>query len=781
MAIDPAKEKGMLKRSPLLAILAAAFALSLFFLSANAGKQARTQSSSDLAKRLWLTSGHADKTAEAFRHWDEEGAVPTSCAKCHSTPGYRDYIGADGSAFNVVDKAAALGTTVECDACHADPATGVVHNHTSVVFPSGVEVKDLGPEALCMECHQGRASTRSVDASIAASAVGDDAPSSKLRFINVHYYASAATQFGTVVRGGYEYAAKTYDARFSHITGYNACQTCHNPHSLEVDLEACHTCHVGVKDPKDIRYLGSLEDYDGDGNLTEGIYYEIETLKGILYDSLRIYARQVLGQPIAYDAATYPYFFNDKNDNGAVDPEEANSANAYARFSPRLLRAAYNFQVSQKDPNSFAHNGKYMIELIYDSIEDLTSSGQSEGTIQAFQRPDPDRLFQATEPDNTDKKRLPAQPGDLSFGVSSTQQIVPSAVHQSGQAGSGALRRTDEGHFDGSSMAFRHWDADGTVPATCAKCHSAEGLPYFLENSAIDKAMPTANGLLCTTCHTSPPHTRFTGPVKFPSGVVKDLGNASNLCLNCHQGRASKKSVDASIAGGPAPYRFTNIHYYPAAASYFGHEVQGGYEFSGKSYTGQNAFNSHLGIFTDCVECHFSTKSFNRKQDDSDDMFHNAAPSKEDCAACHVNDIAQPHPGESSRFEFEGIRPAHTPDYDADGNTSESLEAELDGLEEELYAQLQAYGRSVGRPIAYDEHAYPYFFNDLNNNGIVDPAEADFSNNYQFDAASLRAAYNYQFSKKEPCGYIHNALYLAQLMVDSIGHLGGEVKKFTWR
>jgi hypothetical protein len=181
------------------------------------------------------------------------------------------------------------------------------------------------------------------------------------------------------------------------------------------------------------------------------------------------------------------------------------------------------------------------------------------------------------------------------------------------------------------------------------------------------------------------------------------------------------------------------------------------------------------------VECHFSTKSFNRKQDDSDNMFHNTSPSKEDCVVCHGNDVAQPHPGDSSQFEFEGIRPANTPDYDADGHTSESLQAELDGLEEALYAQLLAYGNSVGNPIVYDEAAYPYFFADLNRNGVADPDEAVRENGYQFDATALRAAYNLQFSKKEPCGYIHNAIYLAQLMVDSIEHLGGKIDKYSWR
>ena len=42
--------------------------------------------------------------------------------------------------------------------------------------------------------------------------------------------------------------------------------------------------------------------------------------------------------------------------------------------------------------------------------------------------------------------------------------------------------RNDAGHFDGTAMAFRDWDAEGMVPADCAKCHSATGLPQFIKN-----------------------------------------------------------------------------------------------------------------------------------------------------------------------------------------------------------------------------------------------------------------------------------------------------------
>ncbi|MCX5895552.1 MAG: hypothetical protein NTZ51_06960 [Proteobacteria bacterium] len=80
------------------------------------------------------------------------------------------------------------------------------------------------------------------------------------------------------------------------------------------------------------------------------------------------------------------------------------------------------------------------------------------------------------------------------------------------------------------------------------------------------------------------------------------------------------------------------------------------------------------------------------------------------------------------------------------------------------------------------KQTYPYFFNDTNGNGKEDPGEVTFANRYvDLDAEMLKAAYNYQTSIKEPAGYIHNAKYIAQLLVDSIGALGGDVSTYTWR
>jgi len=79
------------------------------------------------------------------------------------------------------------------------------------------------------------------------------------------------------------------------------------------------------------------------------------------------YAANVAGAAIVYDGHSHPYFFKDANANGQKDEGEG----SYAAFTPRLLRAAYNYQYAQKDPGAFAHNGKYVIQVLYDSIADL--------------------------------------------------------------------------------------------------------------------------------------------------------------------------------------------------------------------------------------------------------------------------------------------------------------------------------------------------------------------------------------------------------------------------
>jgi hypothetical protein len=66
-----------------------------------------------------------------------------------------------------------------------------------------------------------------------------------------------------------------------------------------------------------------------------------------------------------------PYFFIDSNGNRIADGEEVRMPNKYDAWTPRLLKAAYNYQFVSKDPGAYAHNPTYALQLLYDSLSDL--------------------------------------------------------------------------------------------------------------------------------------------------------------------------------------------------------------------------------------------------------------------------------------------------------------------------------------------------------------------------------------------------------------------------
>ncbi|MBX3066350.1 MAG: hypothetical protein KF726_25450 [Anaerolineae bacterium] len=650
----------------------------------------------------WVTSPHANKEAEAFVHWDAEQKIATTCATCHSTSGYQDFLGADGSAVGTVELEAPVGGVINCDACHSPAAVSL----QKVVFPSGAEVGNMGDSTRCIVCHSGRASTVQVDAALEKAGLLDDPNkvSADLRFVNIHYYAAAASLYGTEAKGGYEYEGKSYQMRFMHVEGYNTCASCHNSHTLEVKVEECSTCHEDVKtveDLRNIRMQGSLSDYDGDGNIVEGIAAEIEGMQAELMKAMQLYAANVAKSPIVYSETAYPYFFVDTNSNGKLDDGEAIAENSYKSFTANLERAAYNYQMSIKDPGGFAHNAAYHLELLYDSIESLNAE-------------------------------LGSSAMDL-----------------------GDLVRNDPGHFDTTSEAFRHWDAEGEVPGTCAKCHTDGGLATFLKNNT-NIAVEPSNSLACTTCHSQIPDftLREVAEVTFPSGAKVSFGEdaAANLCLNCHQGRESTVSVNKAIASAGVgddeisdKLSFRNVHYFAAGASMFGTEVKGAYEYEGKDYNGRFMHDDDAQTCTDCHDVHALTIDF------------------ESCLDCHDADTP------------EDIREKDTPDYDGDGDTDEGVAGEIQTMKDALLTQLQAYAlKTTGSAIAYSSTAYPYWFIDTNGNGVADPDEMNNDNRFvAWTPNLLRAAYNYQFVSKDPGQFTHNAKYIAQVLYDSIESVGG--------
>lgn len=309
----------------------------------------------------WSRSGHSDAAAEAFAHWNEDGEIPAVCSVCHSGAGFRAFHGLDGSAPGLPENPMPIGGVVDCETCHSPKLSSV----TEIRFPSGIVHPVTGGEAACLTCHQGRAAGATVAKAIGTR--GDDTPDPELGFVNPHYATAAATWLGGYGGAGYHYPGKEYSGRFFHARPLATCASCHEPHSLEVASATCGTCHENAT-PREIRL--SRQSYDGSGNLSVGIRSDILGNADRLMQLLKEYAAGVAGTAMVYDGHRHPYFFADANGDGQADQAEGKPV-AYNAWTPRLLRAAFNWKLVTADPGAYAHNPHYALELLYDSTEDL--------------------------------------------------------------------------------------------------------------------------------------------------------------------------------------------------------------------------------------------------------------------------------------------------------------------------------------------------------------------------------------------------------------------------
>ncbi len=348
--------------------LGAMILISSALIGVQAGAQSDAETKPTIAEitEAWLASPHANGTSESFTHWDEDGEIPGTCAVCHSSTGVIDYLSGPMSLPGVIEHSVGIGTSVDCAACHNPAATAL----GAVPFPSGTSVGSLGSSAICTVCHQGRASTVRVET--ATAGLDDDVIAGDLGFINVHYAPSAASLMGGVARGGFEYPGKDYKGQFTHVPNLSTCTDCHNPHSLEVEIASCTTCHSGAETFADIRT--SPTDFDGDGDTGEGISDPIQRLHARLEAAIMQYAAEVSSAPVVYSAHAFPYFFADSDGDGTASASEAIFPNRYQSWTPRLLKAAYNYQLIAKEPAIYAHNPHYALQLLYDSLEDLGQS-----------------------------------------------------------------------------------------------------------------------------------------------------------------------------------------------------------------------------------------------------------------------------------------------------------------------------------------------------------------------------------------------------------------------
>jgi predicted CXXCH cytochrome family protein len=198
------------------------------------------------------------------------------------------------------------------------------------------------------------------------------------------------------------------------------------------------------------------------------------------------------------------------------------------------------------------------------------------------------------------------------------------------------------------------------------------------------------------------------------------------------------------------------VHYLPAAGTKLGADAAVGYEYPERAYAGPL---THMGG-AQCTSCHDPVASQH--------SFSIADTWDSRCGVCHADANGEP----------ENVRLLHLADYDGDADPNESLREEIDGMAAALLVAMRGAAGPTG--LCYDPAAYPYFFGDPDADGVCSATEANAANGFTgWTAELMRAAHNYQLSRKDPGAWAHNFEYIGQLLFDSTENLAGSGGSLT--
>ncbi len=179
--------------------------------------------------------------------------------------------------------------------------------------------------------------------------------------------------------------------------------------------------------------------------------------------------------------------------------------------------------------------------------------------------------------------------------------------------------------------------------ASCAECHSSEGFLEYQTNGSVDSDINMPSAINCETCHTL--HTTFTytdfmlrsdDPVALKiNGNALDLGDASNLCVNCHQAR----TAEPNTAAPGETFRITSTHYGPHHGPQANILAGIGFaEIAGPLDYPVQGTSKHLEQAS-CTVCHMG--DYTNKQGG-----HTWSPSLASCNSCH----------ETASFDYGGVQ-----------------------------------------------------------------------------------------------------------------------------
>jgi len=303
----------------------------------------------------WASSAHAQVV--------EDAALRASCAKCHNGL-YSDNFLNDPEHFQAPSANLTESAPVTCAVCHDphgndNPANLRNASVTDRALPGGVLVEAAGAGRLCLACHNGRRSSTDADGQVSDG--------------NEHFGPHHSVQ-GDMLAGvnAYQKVNETFAWSTSrHILAGDACVTCHNhptPYNEETGIaytghqfiptvEACAPCHGTLTDFRDVT---EKYDYDGDGDMTEGVQGEVEGLLATLEETI-------------LDASASP-------EQRAILEASFEDSLGSPRVTTVAQRAAgYNWAFVSFDGSKGVHNATYAIQLLQQSILSLNTRALPSG------------------------------------------------------------------------------------------------------------------------------------------------------------------------------------------------------------------------------------------------------------------------------------------------------------------------------------------------------------------------------------------------------------------
>jgi hypothetical protein len=319
----------------------------------------------------WSNSRHAIATRTP------SGPSRPACVRCHTAPGFKEFIELGGTTNTYVTNT--VYEAITCSACHDPHDAKNPHQLRAAplyTLPDGTSVTNAGLGALCMQCHHSRngSATNNIVkfqlsqptwAGGSSFGVHDSSQGDMVEGVNAITYGkvipsgSHSAVISNVCVGCHMQTVTSTDPAFTKAGGHTFSMTYSvitNGVTNVIDkVDVCVKCHGPITS-----FDFARKDYNGDG-VIEGVQTEVQKLLDKLTTLL---------PPTNYYSDPNLY---------AGDGKVKTSITARTNWPVRFLNAGYNWQFVNADASKGVHNAPFAVGLLKASIADLTGDANNDG------------------------------------------------------------------------------------------------------------------------------------------------------------------------------------------------------------------------------------------------------------------------------------------------------------------------------------------------------------------------------------------------------------------